>query len=217
MQQLELDFEGAIAIARQDPVQMELFDLLDRLAPSLEGLSQEETLRLAGQRFMELAEVLEQKAEAMFSDWCDRHNDEGPIPDDDFLTGLVQETMFLDVSGVVRSPKGRRKVEPDELDIDSSVAEMDKEELLQLLAAADVEVDPVELIPVEKLEYDESVSDWIAVVRSWLDSIELDQADLIEIIRGTAMSPVMVWMALLLGGFSLEKQGDFYQGRVLVG
>ena len=26
--QLELDFEGAIALARQDPVQMELFELL---------------------------------------------------------------------------------------------------------------------------------------------------------------------------------------------
>lgn len=115
---------------------MELLELLDRLVPSLEGLDQQETLRLAGHRFMEMAEVLEQKAEAMFSDWCDRHNDEGPIPDEDFLAGLVQETMFLDVSEVVRSPKGRRKAEPDEQEIDSSVVEMDKEELLLLLEAA---------------------------------------------------------------------------------
>ena len=131
MQQLELDFDSAIALARLDPFQMELKDLLGQFEPSLEGLAKEEKLRLAGDRLVAMAEVLQQKAEAIFDDWCDRHNDEGPIPDEDFLAGLVQETMFLDVSGVVRSPKGRRKVEPDELDIDSAVTEMDKEELLK--------------------------------------------------------------------------------------
>ena len=115
-----------------------------------------------------MAEVLEQKAEAMFLDWCDRHNDEGPIPDDDFLAGLVQETMFLDLSEVVRSPKGRKKVEPDELDIDSSVAEMDKEELLLLLEAADVEVDPIPPLSVEQLEYDENVGAWIELIREFM-------------------------------------------------
>jgi chromatin segregation and condensation protein Rec8/ScpA/Scc1 (kleisin family) len=215
-QQLELDFESAIALARQDPFQIELRELLAQFEPSLEGLEREVKLRLAGDGLMAMAEVLQQKAEAMYQDWCDRHNDEGPIPDEDFLVGLVQETMFLDISGVVRSPKGRRKVEAEE-DIDSTVTEMDKEELLLLLEAAEVEVDPEPLMSIEKLEYDESVSDWILVIRAWLNSIELEQADLLEIIRGTAMSPARVWMALLLGGFKLENQGDFYQGRVLVG
>ena len=218
MLQLELDFESAIALARQDPFQMELRELLEQFEPSLEGLEREVKLRLAGDGLMAMAEVLQQKAEAMYQDWCDRHNDEGPIPDEDFLAGLVQETMFLDISGVVRSPKGRRKVEPDELEeVDSSVAEMDKEELLMLLAAAEVDVDPDPPMTIEQLEYDEDISAWIAAVRSWLEVTGLGQAELMEVIQGTAMSPVRVWMALLLGGFRLESQGDFYEGAVLVG
>ncbi len=215
MQQLELDFEGAIALARQDPFQMELKGLLEQLRPSLEGLAKEEKLRLAGQRFLELAEVLEQKAEAMFSDWCDRHNDEGPIPDDDFLAGLVQETMFLDVSGIVRSPKGRRKVEPDELDIDSSVTEMDKEELLMLLDAAEVEVDLAPSMTVEQLEYDENVGDWIELIREFLLQCG-DDVLFSELIGQHLLPQGKAWLAVLLGGFHLDHSGDFYQGVIRV-
>ena len=196
---------------------MELRDLLGQFEPSLEGLDREEKLKMAGDGLMAMAEGLQQKAEAMYDDWCDRHNDEGSIPDDDFLAGLVQETMFLDMSGVARSPKGRRKMEPDDLEIDSSVTEMDKEELLRLLAAAEVDVDPEPPMSIEQLEYDESVSDWIVLVRSWIESTGLGQVELMEVIQGTAMSPVMVWLAVLLGGFRLEKRGDFYRGDVIVG
>ena len=35
-------------------------------------------------------------------------------------------------------------------------------------------------------------------------------------VEGTAMNSVMVWMALLLDGFKLEKQGDFHKAATLV-
>ena len=70
-----------------------------------------------------------------------------------------------------RSPKGRRKVEPEEPDaIVSTVTEMDKEAWSMLLESADVEADPVPPMSVEQLEYGENISDWIALVHSWLDS-----------------------------------------------
>ena len=119
---------------------------------------------------------------------------------------------------MVRSPNDRRKVEPADLEeVNSSGAEMDKEELLLLLKAAEVDVDPEPPMSIEQLEYDEDISAWIATVRSWLEATGLGQAELMEVIQGTAMSPVRVWMALLLGGFRLESQGDFYEGAVLVG
>ena len=75
-QQLELDFARAIALARQDPFQMKLKDLLGQFELSLEGLNREEKLRMAGDGLMAMAEVFEQKAEAIYHDWCDRHNHE---------------------------------------------------------------------------------------------------------------------------------------------
>ena len=50
----------------------------------------------------------------------------------------------------------------------------------------------------------------------WFDSIDGEQAELREIMHGTAMKPIMVWMALLLGGFQFEKKGDFYLGSVII-
>ncbi|NJN23627.1 MAG: hypothetical protein HC810_03530 [Acaryochloridaceae cyanobacterium RL_2_7] len=67
-------------------------------------------------------------------------------------------------------------------------------------------------LEIEKLQYEEDVSAWIALVRSWIERIDGGQAELMQVIEGTAMEPIKVWMALLLGGFSLEKQGDFYSG-----
>ncbi len=72
-------------------------------------------------------------------------------------------------------------------------------------------------LDIEKFQYDEDISAWIVVVKSWIEATGVGQAELMDVITGTAMSPVMVWMALLVGGFELEKQGDFYRGRVLVG
>jgi hypothetical protein len=78
------------------------------LEPELAGLSQQEQLQVAGQAFCDLAEVCQRRAELMWGEWVDQHNTEGPIPDEDFLAGLVQKTMFLDISELVKQPKSRR-------------------------------------------------------------------------------------------------------------
>ena len=97
--QLELNFKSAIAHALTEPEVADLRQLWDSFEPELVGLSQKEQLELAGQALCDLAEVCQRQAELMWSEWQDSHNTEGPIPDDDFLAGLVQKTMFLVQAG----------------------------------------------------------------------------------------------------------------------
>lgn len=86
----------------------------------------------------------------------------------------------------------------------SIVAEISKADLLELL-------EEDEPLSIDELEHSEDIGAWIATVRSWLEMTGLGKAEFFEIIRRTALNPVVVWTALLLGGFTLEKQGDFYR------
>jgi hypothetical protein len=106
--QLELDFRSAIALALAEPEAADLQQLWRSLEPELAGLSQQEQLSVAWQVLCDLAQVCQRRAELMWSDWVDQHNTEGPIPDENFLSGLVQKKMFLNLSELARQPKSRR-------------------------------------------------------------------------------------------------------------
>ncbi|MGR3278787.1 hypothetical protein ACSYAD_27325, partial [Acaryochloris marina NIES-2412] len=56
----------------------------------------------------DMAEVCFQRAELMIQGWEERYNSEGPVLDEDFLAGMIQQTMFLDVSDLCRQPKSRK-------------------------------------------------------------------------------------------------------------
>jgi hypothetical protein len=205
--QLELDFKSAIAQALAEPEVADLRQLWRSLEPELAGLTQKEQLQVAGQALCDLAEVCQRRAELMWNEWQDSHNTEGPIPDDDFLEGLVQKTMFLDISGLVRQPKSRKAtVDDGEEESDSVVEEVTKEVAL-LLAGAEDEEKPM---PVMVLEHDEDVGAWAAIVREWMVANNCRCGSIGELVDSTNLSSVKVWIAGLLSGFELHQTKDFY-------
>lgn len=105
------------------------------LEPELLGLLQKKQLQMVGQALCDLAVVCQRRDEMMWDEWGDRLNTEGPIPDEDFLAGLVQKSMFLDISGLVRQPKSRRGGVASVEDEGDSVAEEVTKERGLLLAA----------------------------------------------------------------------------------
>jgi hypothetical protein len=215
--QLELDFKSAIAQALAEPEVADLRQLWRSLEPELLGLTQKEQLQVAGQALCDLAEVCQRRAELMWNEWQDSHNTEGPIPDDDFLAGLVQKTMFLDISGLVRQPKSRKATVDDmEEESDSVVEEVTKEVAL-LLAGAKDEDEP---LPVMVLEHDEDVGAWTAIVREWMVANNCRYGSITEIVNSTQLSTVKVWLSALLSDFELErmshKDKDFYDIEQLI-
>jgi hypothetical protein len=202
--QLELDFRSAIAQALAEPEGANLSQLWRSFEPELVGLTQKEQLAMAGQALCDLAEVCQRRAELMWTEWQDSHNTEGPIPDEDFLAGLVQKTMFLDISEFARRPKSRKAAVGKE-DGDSVVEAVTKEQAL-LLAGAEAE----EPLPVGVLEHDEDVAAWAEAIRGWMKSIRAESVSIGEIIRETELSATKVWIAGLLSDLSLQQTKDFY-------
>jgi hypothetical protein len=212
--QLELDFRSAIAQALAEPEGANLQQLWHSLEPELIGLTQKEQLAMAGQALCDLAEVCQRRAELMWTEWQDSHNTEGPIPDEDFLAGLVQKTMFLDISEFVRQPKSRKAAVGKEDGEDSVVGEVTKGQAL-LLAGAEEE----EPLPVAVLEHDEDVAAWANAVRVWMEGHRINEVMLGELLRGSDLPAVKCWLAVLLGAFDLRlsKTKGFYDvGRVII-
>ncbi|MCG9893048.1 MAG: hypothetical protein MH252_18495, partial [Thermosynechococcaceae cyanobacterium MS004] len=157
-----------------------------------------------------LAEVCQRRAQMMWGDWVDQHNTDGPIPDEDFLAGLVQKSMFLDISSLVRQPKSRRgTVVTVEDEGESVVEEVTKEQAL-LLAGAEDELEPDETWELQG--YDEDIAAWAETVRGWLKRQGLESAAICQLQEETGLALVKLWLAGLLGGFGLEQCGGFYDG-----
>jgi hypothetical protein len=134
----------------------------------------------------------------------DQHNTDGSNPDEDFLAGLVQKSMFLDISSLVRQPKSRKPAVDDEGE--SVVEELTKVVAL-LLAGAD-EVEPEETIKLQG--YDEDIAAWAEAVRGWLKQQELESAAIVQLQDETELSLVKLWLAGLLGGLEMWHSGGFY-------
>jgi hypothetical protein len=208
--QLELDFRSAIAHALAEPEGADLRMLWRSLEPELLGLSQKEQLSVAGQALCDLAEVCQRRADLMWDEWVDQHNTDGPIPDEDFLAGLVQKSMYLDISGLVRQPKSRKwAVATVEDEGESVVAEVTKEVAL-LLAGAELE--PADAM--DELAYDENVGEWAKAIALWMRQQKLERVGFVELLDGVGFEVVKGWLAVLLDeGFAMDRLevSDFYR------
>jgi hypothetical protein len=206
--QLELDFRSAIALALAEPEAADLRQLWRSFEPELNGLTEKEQLEMAGRALCDLAEVCQRRAELMWGEWQDSHNTEGPIPDEDFLSGLVQKTMFLDISELVRQPKSRRAAGAVGDDGESVVEEVTKEVAL-LLAGAEVEE---ESLSVAVLEHDEDIAAWAEAIRRWMQQQGVKKVVLAELLNGVNLPVVKCWLGVLLGGFEqhLNETKEFY-------
>jgi hypothetical protein len=173
------------------------------------GMEQQQRLKFAGDALCEIAEVCQMRARLCWADWQEQHTEEGPVLDGNFLEGLTRDSMYLDLSGVLKPLKGREKGRSDEgVDGDEPmVQEVSKDVALLMAAEAEAE----EALDIQALEYDEDVGAWAAIVRGWMEIKGVDAIGFLELWDEVGLSVVKVWLALLLGGFELRQSGGFYE------
>jgi hypothetical protein len=216
--QLELDFRSAIAYALAEPEAADLRQLWRSLEPELAGLTQKEQLSVAGQALCDLAEVCQRRAELMWVEWEDHHNTDGPIPRDDFLHGLVQKSMHLDISALIRPPKSRKLLTPlssPDTDLELMDSEVVEEFKLLMAGTADDLVEEA-IVMIEpgvttELEHDEDIAAWANAIRLWMESVSVESVSIGETIKETNLSAGKVWLAALLSDLELHQtRRDFY-------
>lgn len=207
--------------------QLTIWDVLDELSESpttstlapmwecldaeLEKLPLEAQLLTAALAFSQIADILKSRAEVLLQDTRDSLL--GPVVSTDLFAGLVRTTMHLDLDDLIEpqtpqtfKPHGPHQFSyPTELG-DSVVAPVEKANVLAMLD----EVTTLE--DVRNLASDEDVEKWQSAIANHLINVK-DEISLVKLQRVLQMPMVEVWLGLLLGGFTLEQRGDFYNSR----
>ena len=206
--------------ALAEPVSASLRDLWVRIEPILAEFPDMERLQIAGYMIAQLAEIYHAKAEKLLGIWQLHYSDDlteqEPLIDEEFLLGLVQQTMYLDLSKLIESkpPTRRRK-----FDRDSVVGQVEKQKLLKMVDLEQAKRDAL------SVAYDEDISAWSEAIAVWLSQQQQQlvtqgiwfshlSRSLHE--QDDQLTPVKVFLALLLSGYPLEQPGAFYESDILV-
>ena len=206
VRQLELNLEVAFEAAAEVPEKADVLALWAKFEGELAGLEQRDRLRVAGDILMQLAGLCEAKADLLWEDWQDAHNADGPVMDGDWLSGLTRQTQELDFSELVeRSYRTGDPTDEDKADEDSVAGNVEKLSVLDMIDALDDADLKREALAVS---HPENVSDWVtALAAKQMDSPQR----LVDVQAQMKMPLIEVWIAALLGGFSMEQRGSFYQ------
>lgn len=204
-QQLEQQFSQAWHVAIAVPENASLSELWQLLEPYLYDLSNTEQLQLAAKVIAQLAELHTLKADRLLGDWQDVYSDEGPMMELDLLQGLVQRTMYLDLTDLVRAKEKRTRMSSNQ----SVVGTVDKKKVLEMVEA--IESEETLKQTALNVSHDENVSAWVNLISEWLQQ-QKRTVSLPELVCGVDLPLVKVWLALLLGNYLLESRGEFYAG-----
>jgi len=61
------------------------------------------------------------------------------------------------------------------------------------------------------LAHDEDVSVWVGAIAQRMAEQQVSTAPLVELQQSMGMPLIQLWLALLLGGFTLQQRGEFYE------
>ena len=210
VRQLELNLDFALDEAAEVPENADVIGLWSRFEDEIAGLSQREHLRVAGDILMRLAGLCEAKSDVLWEDWQDAYNTEGPVMGGDWLQSVTRQTQELDFSDLVQHSyqTNRDRLDEDKedkADEDSVAGDVEKTSVLDMLdALEDTDLKRQALA----VSHAENVSDWVKALTT--EQTESPQR-LIDLQQQLRMPLIEVWIAALLGGFSMEQRGSFYQ------
>ncbi|MGA7932027.1 MAG: hypothetical protein WCA35_00455 [Kovacikia sp.] len=220
VQQLELDLWQSLEKASRFPETADLRSLCDALEQTLSDQSLAEQLTVAGDVLVQLSEVHAARANLLLSGWERRHNPAEPVVNLEDCVDLFVQSLTLDVSELfeeaepIQYPANRKKTSSQEEG--SIVGEVDKNALLdwvdQMTAAQPL--DELEMAEqIRDLAHGENVEEWSRAIAQYLhfrSNIRLP-----DLQQALGIPMVELWLGLLIGGYLLEQQGEFYDSQTL--
>jgi hypothetical protein len=221
VQQLELDLWQSLEKASRFPETADLRSLCDALEQTLSHQSLAEQLTVAGDVLVQLSEVHAARANLLISGWERRHNPAEPVVNLEDCVDLFVQSLTLDVSDLfeepepIQYPANRKKTSSQEEG--SIVGEVDKNALLdwvdQMTAAQPL--DELEMAEqIRDLAHGENVEEWSKAIAQYLQCFG-SNIRLPDLQQALKMPIVELWLGLLLGGYPLEQQGEFYNRQTL--
>ena len=227
IEQLELDLWRSLSTSAQFPQTADFPKLYAALEREIVEQPVRQQLQTAAEVFAQLSRIYAARVEELLSSWERRYNPIEPTVDLNDCVELFVQSLHLDVAelfeplDLVNYPENRRsRTTPTQ---DRSLAgEVDKDVLLEVLSRENELDDEAAKAEALAVAHSEDISAWVEAISQYFSNSQRKSLSLIElakkvkypVVNGENESPlVKTWIALLLGGFALEQQGDFYDAR----
>jgi len=222
VQQLELDLWQSLETASRFPETADLRSLCDALEQTLSDQSLAEQLAVAGDVLVQLSEVHAARADLLISRWERRHNPTEPVVNLEECVDLFVQSLSLDVTDLFEEPEpmhypANRKRKPSTQIDGSVVGEVDKGVLLNWVdqMIAEQPLDEAQVAEqIRELAHGENVEEWSRAIAQYLQRFG-SKILLPDLQQALGMPIAELWLGLLMGEYSLNQQGDFYDRQSL--
>ncbi|MBD1997368.1 hypothetical protein H6G00_12145 [Leptolyngbya sp. FACHB-541] len=219
-EQLEFDLWNQLRQARQMPETIGVAQMLDAVEVAAAQLPEGDRLRFAGEALLQIAQLCETRAEVWMTEWEEASRD--PIVGQGFFDDLVRQTMAVNLSELMepaptRKPRTKR-AKSSGTEEGAIVATVDKAAVLAMVEQLEAEaaLEEERKQQVLAIAHDENVSQWVEAIAQRLQATFPDRVSLTQLCERLGMRQVEVWLAVLLGEFELEQEGEFYQSSIWV-
>ena len=213
VKQLELDLWDVLSTARQTPEDANLpmmFKLLDLTLFDLDTRSQ---LRIAGEAVCQITNLFCGRSSFLFEELHSRTANGEPIMADDAFDRYVRQSMVVDFDQFIEQLQSLPRKSPEQAkSINSVVAEIDKEVLIQSLEQESLLSFEEEFEQAINTAHAEDVSAWVGAIAYSL-KINASPMRLLALHDSLQLPIVEIWLGLLLGNFKLEQKGTFYNSN----
>ena len=223
IEQLELGLWEVLKEATISPDEADLGQLLDGLDEALLELDTVGQLQVAAEAISQIAQVFCDRSTLAFEELEATNSDEGPVMPTESFDRYVRQTMEVDFEQFVEplASLPRKSQERQEIaEGDSVVGELDQAAVLQVLdqqMSQEPELTEAEIFNrTLEIAHDEDVSAWAEAIAHWMRQQPMSSVRLMELQQALPLPLVEIWLALLLGSFHLEQQGEFYGTEIFV-
>jgi hypothetical protein len=205
--QLELDLWGDLKTALKSPEAADMELLWQGLENVIANQDSNEQLLVAGDAISQIVEVFVLRAKGILDSLEVTDNSEGPVLAEDFLSGLMRQSMTLDLSDLMEELTFDR-VEPSH-DSGSVVSVIDCKEARKIARSARAEMRKA----LKDLAEKENIPKWQNAIALWIEHHQGEKFSLLQLQQSLGMPLVEIWLGLLHSPspYQWEGTGEFYR------
>lgn len=204
--QLELDLWGDLKTALDKPETANFPQLWQELEHAIAPMENHQQLQVAAEAISQIVAVHVKRANDILDSLEVTDNSEGPVLDENFLLGLMRQSMSIDLTDMMELFED---AEVSSVSFGSVVTEIDRKEARALARKAKAEMNKA----LKALAEQENIPQWQNAIAHWMEQRQGKKVSLLELQQALGMPLVEVWLGLLHSptSYSWEHSGEFYR------
>ena len=205
--QLELNLWGDLRTALTEPESADMELLWQGLEEAIAHQDSNEQLLVAGDAIAQIVEVYVKRAKCILDSLEVTDSSDGPVLDEDFLSGLMRQSMSLDLSDLME--EFTFEIESSPALVGSVVSVIDRKEAKAIARKARAAMRKA----LKELAEQENIPKWQSAIALWINQHQGEKVSLLQLQQTLGMPLVEVWLGLLHSPtlYQWDSTGEFYR------